>query len=145
MVVIEKLSGIFPKVAANPQQTLDPPQHQPVTKSATISHKMRPTLAKPIPSERPNLIEDDDGNSPTYFHCKVHMYPSVPHIILPDVPVPPPRLCPEKPPRVDMGGPSSNLRSSCKKNPVPNFALASQFLQVRESNAVTHQISGVYQ
>ena len=54
-------------------------------------------------------------------------------------------VCPAKPPRVDTGGPSFNLISSCKKNPVPNFALAAQFLQVREANAVTHQMSGVDQ
>ena len=145
MVAIEKLSGIFPKVAANMHQSLDPPQKQPVTKSDPIPHKVRPTRAKPIPSEMPNIIEDDDGNSPTDFQQNLHISPSGPYIIIPDVPVPPPMVSLVQPPRVDTGSPSSSLRSSCKKNPVPNFALAEQFLQVRDANAVTHQISGVDQ
>ena len=145
MVAIEQLSGIFSKVADNLNQTLDPPQQQPVTKSAPIPHKVRPTRAKNIPSERTNIIEYDDGNSPTDFKRNVHMSPSGPHIILPGIPVPPPRVSPAQPPRVDTGGPSSNLRSSCKKNLVPNFALAAQFLQVKEANTVTHQIPGVAQ
>ena len=145
MVVIEKLSGIFIKVTDNLHQILDPPQQKPVTNSATIPHKLCPTLVKPISLENPNIIEDYDGNSPTYIQCNVHVPPSGPHIILPDVPVPPPKLCPAQPPRVDTGVPSSNLRSSCKKNIVPNFALAAKFQQVREANAVTHQIYGVSQ
>ena len=131
MVEIAQLSGIFSKVAANLHQTLEPPQQHPVTKSATVSHNMCPIFAKPIPSERPILIEDNDGNSPTDFHHIVHMSPSGPHIIIPYDPVPTPRVRPAQPPRVDTGGPSSNLRSSCNKNPVPNFALAEQCLKVR--------------
>ena len=73
------------------------------------------------------------------------MSPSGAQIIIPDVPVPPPKVRPEKPTRIDTGGPSSNLRFICKKNPVPNFALAAQFQQVREANTATHQISGVAQ
>ena len=115
MVDIAQLLGIFSKVAANLHQTLEPQQQHPVTKSATISHKMCPTFAKPIPSERPNLIEDNDGNSPKDFHRIVHMYPSGPHIIFQYEPVPTPRVRPAQPPRVDTGGPSSNLRSSCNK------------------------------
>ena len=42
-------------------------------------------------------------------------------------------------------GPSSNLIYRGKQNPIPNFALAAQFQQVREANSVTHQISGVAQ
>ena len=73
------------------------------------------------------------------------MSPSGPHIILPDVPVPPPRVQPYQPPKVYMEGSSSNLISRGKKNHIPNFALAAQFQKVKESNAVTHQISGVAQ
>ena len=73
------------------------------------------------------------------------MFPSGPYIILPEISIPPPRVCPAQPPRVDTGWLSSNLRSSCKKNPIPNFALVEQFLQVIEANAVTHQISVVAQ
>ena len=59
MVAIEKLSDIFSKVADNFHQRVDPPQQRPVTKSAIIPHKVRPTLTKTIPSEQPNIIEDD--------------------------------------------------------------------------------------
>ena len=50
-----------------------------------------------------------------------------------------------QPPRVDTEGVSSNLRSKGKKHNIPNFLLLAQFQQVRESNAVTHQIYGVVQ
>ena len=116
-----------------------------MTKSATIPQNVRPTLNKPIPSEQPNIKEEDDGNSPTSFQRNVHMPPSVPHIILPDVPVSTPRVRPVQPSRVDMGGPISNLRSSSKKYAVPKFVLAAQFQKVREANTVTHQISRVAQ
>ena len=83
MVAIEQLSDIFSKVADNLYQRADPPQHQPVTKSATIPHKVRPDMTKPIPSEQPNIIEDEDGKCSSSFQHNVHMYPSGPHIILP--------------------------------------------------------------
>ena len=89
MVAIEQISDIFSKVADNLHQILDPPQQRLVTKSAIIPHKLCPTLTKTIPSEKPNIIEDDDGNSLTSFLRNGHMSPSGPHIILPDVPVPP--------------------------------------------------------
>ena len=73
------------------------------------------------------------------------MSPSGPNIILLEVPVPPPRVQTVKPPRVEKGGPSSNLRSRGKKNPVPLYALTAQFQKIHEANAVTHQISGVDQ
>ena len=126
-------------------QIVEPPQQRPVTKSAIITHKVRPTMTKHIPSEQPNIIEDDDGKSPTIFQQNVHMSPSGPHIILPDVPVPPPRVQPAQPPRLDTEGPSSNLRSRGKKNHIPNLVLTAQFQRVREANAVTHEISGVAQ
>ena len=75
MVVIEQLSDIFSKVADNLHQKVDPPQQQPVTKSAIIPHKVRPNFTKPIPSEHPNIIEDDVENSPTSFQWNVHMSP----------------------------------------------------------------------
>ena len=131
MVEIEKLSSIFSKVAANLQQPLDPPPKQSITKSAPMPHKLRPTRATPFPLERPNIIEDDNGNSHTDFQLNFHISSSGPHIILPDVPVPPPRVCPAQPPRVDTRGTRSNLRSGCKKNHIPKFVLAAQFLQVR--------------
>ena len=44
---------------------------------------------------------------------------------------------------VETEGPSSNLISGGKKNPIPHFILTVQFQKVHEANAVTHQISGV--
>ena len=70
---------------------------------------------------------DDEGKESTNFQHKVHMSPSGPSIIPPEFPVPPPRLKTEKPRRVDKGGPSSNLRSRGKKNPIPLYALTAQF------------------
>ena len=102
-------------------------------------------MTKPIPSKKPNNTEDDDGKCSKSFQNKVHMSPSGPHIILPEVPAPPPRVQRAQPPRVDTEGPSSNLRSKVKKNPVPKFALTAKLQQVREANAVTHQIYGVSQ
>ena len=102
-------------------------------------------MTKPIPSVQPNIIEDDDGKCSTSFHHKVHMSPSGPNIILPEVPVPPPRLRNEQPTGVDTEGPSSNLRSRGKKTPIPYLALTAQFRIIYEANAVTHQISGVAQ
>ena len=83
MVKIEQLSDIFSKVAGNLHQKADHTKHQPATESAIIPHKVRPNLTKPIPSEQPNIIEDDDGKSSTSFQDNVHMSPSGPHIILP--------------------------------------------------------------
>ena len=140
MVAIEQRYVIFSKVTSNLHQKLYSPQQYPVTKSATVPHKVGPMRTKPIPLERPNIIEDDDGNSRTDFQRNFHMSPSCPHIILPDVPVQPPNVRDAQPPRMDTGSPRFNLRSSCRKNPAPNFALAAQFLQVREANTVTHQI-----
>ena len=135
MVATEKLADKCFKVAANLHQRVYPPQQQPVTKSAIVPHKVRPTLTKPFPLEQPNIKEDDYGNSPTSFQWNVHMYPSGLHIILSDVPVPPPRVWPAQPQRVDTGGPSSNLKSNGNKNPVLSFALAEQLQKVRKANA----------
>ena len=100
MAAIEQLSDIFSKVADNLHQRVDPPQQRKVTTSAIIPHKMRPNMTKPIPLEHPNNIEDDDGKIPTSFQQDVHMSPSGTQMILPDVPVPPPRVQPEQPLRV---------------------------------------------
>ena len=110
-----------------------------------IPHTVNHTLTKPIYSEQANIIEGDDGDSSRSFQRNVHMYPSGPHIILPDVPVPPPMVQPEQPPRVDTEGTSSNLRSRGKKNTIPNFALSAQFQKVKVANTVNHQIYGVAQ
>ena len=73
------------------------------------------------------------------------MSPSGPIIIPPEVPIPPPRVNTAQPPRVDKGGPSSNLISICKKTPWPRYALTAQCPKTHEPNSVTHQISGVAQ
>ena len=75
IVAIEQLSDVFPNVAANLHQRVDPPQQRPVTKSASKPHKVRLTLTKPIPSEHHNIIEHDLGNSPTSFQRNFHMSP----------------------------------------------------------------------
>ena len=144
-VAIEKISDIFSKVADNLNQKVDPPQQLTVTTSSIVANKVLPTMTKPIPSEHPNIIEDDDGKSPPSFQQDFHMSPAVTQIIIPYVTVPPPRVHPAQPPRLYTEGPSSNFRSRGKKNHILNFSLTAQFRQVRESNAVTHQISGVSQ
>ena len=73
------------------------------------------------------------------------MSPSGPSIITPEVPVPPPRVQTAQPPRVDKGGPSSNLRSRGNKPPIQLYALTAQVSKTHEANAVTYQISGVAQ
>ena len=73
------------------------------------------------------------------------MSPSGPSIIPPETPFPPPRVQTAQSPRLDMEGPSYNLRSRGKKTPIPIFALTAQFQKTHEFNAVTHQISGVDQ
>ena len=115
MVDIEQLLNIFSKAADNFHKRVYPPQHRPVTKLSIAPHKVRQTLTKLIPWEQPNIIDYDDGKSPTSLQRNVHMSPSGPHIILLDVPVPPPSFQPAQPPRVDTEGPSSNLRSRGKK------------------------------
>ena len=73
------------------------------------------------------------------------MYPSGPSIITPDVPVPPPRVQTVQPQRLDTEGPSFKLRPRGKKTTIPLFSLTAQFQKTRESNVVTHKISGVSQ
>ena len=102
-------------------------------------------MTKPLPSVQLNIIEDDDGKCSTSFQHKVHMSLSGPNIIFLEVPVPQPSVQTVQPPRVDTEGPSSNLRSRGKKNPIPHFALTAEFQKVHEANSVTHQISVVAQ
>ena len=144
MLAIDQISDIFPKVAANMHQPLEPPQKQPITKHTPLPHQVRPPRNKPIPVERPNIIEYD-GESTTNLHRNVYKSHTGPHIILPGVLASPPRVRPLQPPRVDMGGLSLNLRSRRKKNTFPNYALAAKNLQVMEANFVTNPISGVSQ
>ena len=125
MVVIEQVSVILPKVTYHLHQPVDPQQKQSVTKSAPILNKVRPTRDKHIPAEQHTIIEDDDGNSPTYFQRKFHISSSGPHITLLDIPFPPPSVRPAQPPRMETGGKSSNLRSSCKKKSCPKLFIGS--------------------
>ena len=127
------------------KKTSDPPQHKTVKKSAIVPQEVHPDWTKPLPSVQPNVIEYDDGKEPTNYQHKVHMSPSGPRIIPPEVPVPPPRVQTAQPPRVDKGGPSSNLRSRDKKNLMPLYALTEKLQKTHEVNAVIHQISGVAQ
>ena len=73
------------------------------------------------------------------------MFPSGPTINPPEFPIPPSRVNTLQPPRVNNGGPSSNLRSRGNKNPQPRNALTAQGQKTREANSVNHQISGVAQ
>ena len=100
-VAIEQLSDIFSKVEDNLQQIADPPQQQPVNKSDILPQKVHSNMTKPLPSVQLNIIEYYDGKCSTSFQHKVQISPSGPHIILPEVPVPPPRVQTAQPPRVD--------------------------------------------
>ena len=106
------------------EQTLD---NSKKWKSAIVPQKLYPDRTKLLPSVQPNFIEDDEGKGATSFHHKVHMSPSVPRIISPEVPVPSPRVQTAQPPRLDKRGPSSNLRPRGKKTPIPLYALTEQF------------------
>ena len=142
---IEQLSKILPKAADNVKSTTDLPQQQPEQKAAIIPQIVQPGWTKYIPSVQPNVIEDEEGKEPKNDQNKVHMSPSGPIIIHLEVPIPPPRVNTAQPPRVDKGGPSSNLISICKKTPWPRYALTAQCPKTHEPNSVTHQISGVAQ
>ena len=75
----------------------------------------------------------------------IHRYPSRPHNIPPEFPHPSPRVNTAQTPRVDMGGPSSNLIPRRNILVQPQYALTAQVQTTREANSVTHQISGVAQ
>ena len=132
-------------MADNVKKRADHPQQQTVEKSAIVPQKVRPDITKPLPSVQPNIIEDDERTCSTSFQHKVYSSPSGPNIILPEVPVPLPRMKTAQPPRVDTEGSISNLISRGKKTPIPHFALAAQLQKIHEANAVTHQTSGVAQ
>ena len=121
------------------------PLQQTVKKSAIVPQKVHPDRTKPLTLVQPNVIEYDKGKEPKNFQNKVHMYPSGPSIIPPEVPVTPPRVHTAQPPWVDKGGPSYNLKSRGKKNYMPIYALAEKFQKKHEANAVNYQIYGVSQ
>ena len=121
----------------------DPTQQKIVQKSVNVPQKLHPDRTNPLLSVQPNVIEDDEGKESTNFQHKVHMYPSGPSIIPPETPVPPPRVQTAQPPRVDKGGPSSNLRSRGMKNTMTLYVLTAQFQKNHEANVVTHQIYGM--
>ena len=87
----------------------DLPQHQAEQTAAVIPQTLQPGRTKYIISPQPNVIEGEEWKEPTKFQHKVHRSPSGPHIISPDVPIPSPTVNTDQPPRVDKGGPSSNL------------------------------------
>ena len=145
LVAIEQLSKIFTKAANDRKSTVDPPQKQADHTSAGIHKTLQPGRTNYIPPPQLNVIEDEKGLRPTNFQNKVQRSPSGPHIIPPEVPIPSPRVNTAQPPRVNMGGPSSNLRSRGNKKPRPQYALKAQGQAPREANSVTHQNSGVAQ
>ena len=125
--------------------TEDPP-HKQAYNTAAITHKTpQPKRTEYIPPLQPNFIEDEEGLRLANFQHKVYRYPSGPHTIPPEVPIPSPRVNTAQPPRVDMGGPSSNLRSRVNKHPKPRYVLTAQGQTPRKENSVTNHISGVAQ
>ena len=123
-------------MADNLYKIADPPHQQTVKKYSIVTQKVCADMTKPLPSVHPNIIEYYEGGCSTTFQNKVHMSPSGPNIILPEVPFPPPRVQTAQPPRLDMEGPSSNLISRGKKTPIPHFALTAQFQKIHEANAL---------
>ena len=126
LVAIEQLFKIFTKAADNVKSTAYPPQEQAEQTAASITQTLQPGRTKYIPSLQPNVIEDEEGKETTKFQHKVHRSPSGPHIIPPEFLIPSPRVNTTQPPRVDKGGPRSNLRSRCNKNTWPRYALTAQ-------------------
>ena len=110
ILAIEQLSQIFSKASDNVKKIADPPKQKTVKKSAILPQKVHPYRTKPLPSVQPNVIEDDEGKASISFHHKFHMSTSGPSSIPAEFPVPPPRVQTAQPPRVNKGGPSSNLR-----------------------------------
>ena len=82
---------------------------------------------------------------PANFQHKLHRSPSGPYTIPPEVTIPSPRVNTAQPPKVDMGGPISNLISKGNKHIRPRYELTAQGQTPREANSVTHHISGVDQ
>ena len=124
--MIETLSKIFTKVADDGKSTADPP-HKPEDHTvASIPQTPQPGRTEYIPTPYHNVIEDEEGARPENSQHKVNRYPSGPHTIPPEVPIPSPRVNTAQPPRVDMGGTSSNLRSRGNKNIKPRYALTAK-------------------
>ena len=96
-----------------------------------------------IPNYSSMSLKMRRGTNLQKYQHKVHMSPSGPSILPPEVPIPSPMVNTTQPPRVDKGGPSSDLISRGKKNPWPRYALPAQCQKIHEANSVTHQISGV--
>ena len=145
LVAIDRLSKIFTKAAEDRKNMIDPPHKQAYHTAASIPKTPHPGRTEYIPPPHPNVIEDEEGLRPANFQHKFHRSPSVPHTPPPEGPIPSPRVNTVKPPRVDMGGPSSNLRSRRNKLVQPRYALKAQGQTPREANSVTHHISGVAQ
>ena len=145
LVAIETLSKIFTEVADDGKITKDPPCKQADHTSASIPQTPHPGRPEYTPTQQPNVIEDEEGVRPENFQHNIHKSPSGPHTIPSEVPSPSPRVNTFQPPRVDMGGPSSNLRSRRNKNIHPRYTLTAQGQTPREANSVTHHISRVAQ
>ena len=126
LVTLEKLSRLFTKADDDRKSTADPPQKLADHTAASIPKTPQPKCTKYIPSPQPNFIEDEEGLIPENFQHKIHRSPSGPHIFSPEFPIPSPRLNTAQPPRVNMGGPSSNLRSRGNKNIRPRYTLTAQ-------------------
>ena len=116
LVAIETLYNIFTKAADDGKRTTDSPHNQSDHTAASVPQTPQPGRTEYIPTTQPNVIEDEEGLRPANFQHKVHRSPSGPHTIPPEVPIPSPRVNTEQPPREDMGGPSSSLRSRGNKN-----------------------------
>ena len=144
MVAIEQLYQIFSKVADNVQKRVEPPQQKTVKNPPLYLRKCVQIWPNLLPQYIPISLKDE-GTCSTSVQHKLHMSHSGPNSILPEVPVPPPRVQTAQPPMVDTEGPSSNLRSRGKKTPISHFVLTAQSQKTHEANAVTHKISGVAQ
>ena len=138
LVAIETLSKIFTKASKDRKSTTDPPHKQAYHTPASIPKTPQPGRTEYIPPPQTNGIEYEEGLRPANFQHKVHRSPSGPRIIPPEVPFPSPRANTEQPPRVDMGGPSYNLRSRGNKYIKPQYALIAQGHTPCEENSVTH-------
>ena len=114
-MAIETLSKIFTKAADDGKSMKDPP-HKPVDHTdASIRQTPQPGRTEYIPTPHTDVNEYEEGVKPENFQKKVHRSPSGPHTIPPEVTIPSPRVNTVQPPRVEMVGPSSNLRSRGNK------------------------------
>ena len=143
---IETLSKIFTNAADDGKSTTYPPCKQAEnTPARSITQTPHPGRPEYTQITQPNVIEDEEVVRPANCQHKIHRSPSGPHTIPPEVPRPSPRVNTAQSPRVDMGGPSSNLISRRNKLVPPRYALTAQGQTPREANSVTHHNSGVAQ